>query len=373
MRKLLTLPLFLSLPLAAGIAQAAPANQPKCTHNTIERVKDGTADVPRVENGNFVPAAVWENCFADEIFVLDGDVQVNTAGTPGDPLAVPPVAPVPGELINAVECKDAAAKDCSIGRVANQLNGGDYEAVALKALELIKGMTPTIEYDEVVLFSPDYAPGTGTAATSNGAVGPLFFRASNAQRQPINPVANIAPLGVLNKVDRDPSKPYVGVISAGSVKSFTATPWTGTYTVCGSAPRRAIDNPSPSEQQAAALCAPGLYTYFDALAQATANIYGPYLGVVPEEGKSFSTMPLIKGNLVEAGPMDTVQSKVAGGGPTTNVWNAFLNTQGSILGGNTWRDSGNGTFSVTRPPAYQGVSAPFEGGQVLRFTNMDLY
>src|SRR5687768_11780193 len=81
MRKLLTLPLFLAAPLA-GVAQAAPADQPKCAHGTFEKVKekDSTGkdvDVLKVENGGFSPAtAVWENCFADEIFVLDGDTKI---------------------------------------------------------------------------------------------------------------------------------------------------------------------------------------------------------------------------------------------------------------------------------------------------------
>jgi hypothetical protein len=399
MRKLLILPLFLSAPLATGIAQAAPAEQPKCNHYAIEKVteKDSAGkdvSVRKVENGAFPAGTVWENCFADEIFVLDGDqkITVTTPGTPanpGNPTAMPPIPATPAvppstTEVDLVNCKiDPGpdkmagtpddfpdAKDCVIGRLADQLKGLGYEAAAQKALELVKSKTPGIEYDEVVLFSADFQPGTAT-----GALGPLFFRANHStSNQPINPVANIAPMGVLNKVDRDPAKPYVGVVSAGNVKAYGATPWTGNYAACGTAPRRPVDNPSPSEQQAAALCAPGLYSAFDALAQATANIYGPYLGVdAAVVGKSFSTMPLIKGTLVAEGGMDTVVSKFPSGGPSTNVWNAFLNTQGSILGGNTWRDSGNGTFSVTRPPAFQGVSAPFEGGQVLRFTNMDLY
>ena len=61
------------------------------------------------------------------------------------------------------------------------------------------------------------------------------------------------------------------------------------------------------------------------------------------------------------------------GGPETRIWNGFLDTRGSLLGGNTFGDNGNRTWSVVRPPPYQGVSAPFEGKHMLRFQPIDLY
>jgi hypothetical protein len=61
-------------------------------------------------------------------------------------------------------------------------------------------------------------------------------------------------------------------------------------------------------------------------------------------------------------------------GTTPNIWNSLLNTRGSLLGGNTFRDNGNGTFEVTRPPPWYEVSTTNNSvQQLLRFTPMDLY
>ena len=386
MRKLLSLPAFLSVSLT-GLALAQAAPEPKCAHYFVKTDKDG----PIVANGAYTwadnaPAdKSLKNCFADEIFVLDGDQQITalTGGSPavpGNPTAMPPVPPTPAvppmmTTVDLVNCKAGMAagtidpKDCAIGDFAGQFNGGGLEGAAQKALEFIRTKVPNLpntQWDEIVFFSADFGPAAQT--------GPLFFRVKNSAGQFINEVGNIAPPMVLPTAPRDMNKPYVGLINAGNVKAIGTTPWTGTYAPCGRVPRRPIDDPVAGDQAAGALCAPGLYTYFDALAQATANIYGPFLGAdANAHGGSFSTMPAIKGALVATGSMGVVTSKFPDGGLVTNVWNAFLNTQGSILGGNTWRDNGNATFTVTRPPAYQGVTAPFEGGQVLRFTAMDLY
>jgi len=139
----------------------------------------------------------------------------------------------------------------------------------------------------VVVFTSDFGPTTAT--------GPLFYRAANGMTQPINEVAGI---GLGTPIARDAAKPYVGIINAGNTKSLPTNPATGAYGPCGAAPRRpAIDD--PSAQPAAALCAPGLYNYFDSLAQATANLYGPYLKFDPMvHGGDLWSMPAIKSTLV---------------------------------------------------------------------------
>ncbi len=339
MRKL-SAPLFAAFSVALGFgaaAQAAP-DALKCSKKFDP--KDPTS----------------MNCFADEIFILNG---AETAGA--------------GPL---VDCADKAmmpgikdSKNCFFGPDATKyLTIESVERAVGKAVELMKAKSPTLpEWDEVVVFTSDFGPTT--------ANGPLFYRAANAQGQPINEVAGIG-LGV--QIARDPAKPYVGIINAGNTKAWPVASGapsltSGAFAACGAAPRRpAIDD--PSAQPAPALCAPGLYTYFDSLAQATANLYGPYLKLGAGYGAAntdLPSMPAIKSTLV--GLMAGVPSAKITGGPATNVWNAFVNTRGSILGGNTFGDNGNGTWSVTRPPVYQGVSAPFEGAQVLRFTPMDLY
>ncbi len=290
------------------------------------------------------------NCFADEIFILDGS-------TPYSATVTTPIA----------DCADKAgmagvkdSKNCLFGADQSKyLTIEPVEAAALKAIELIRAKQPQLpEWDEVVVFTADFGP---TSAT-----GPLFYRAANATIQPINPVNGIG----LPVVDRDPTKPYIGIVSAGNTKTLPANLASGAFGPCGAAPRRPIDDPAP--QTAAALCAPTLYSYFDALAQATANLYGPYLKVdAANFGSDLWSMPAIKTTLV--GLANGVVSAKIMGGPATNVWNGLVNTRGSILGGNTFTDNGNGTFSITRPPAFQGVSAPYESSQALRFQALDLY
>jgi hypothetical protein len=294
------------------------------------------------------------NCFADEIFVLNGAETATFSAT------------VQGPLVDCADKMGMAgvkdSKNCLFGADQSKYLGIDpLETAVQTALNLIKAKSPAVpEWDEVVVFTADFGPATANA--------PLFYRAANGMIQPINPVAGI---GLGTPINRDATKPYIGLINAGNTKSIPATPHTGVFGTCGTAPRRAVDDPTP--QTAPALCAPGLYSYFDSLAQATANLYGPYLSVdAMAFGGTLWSMPAIKTTLVAMNNMGVVSGKVAGG-PVTNVWNAFLNLKGSILGGNTFADNGNGTFSVTKPPAFQGVSAPYEGSQVVRFQPIDLY
>jgi hypothetical protein len=292
------------------------------------------------------------NCFADEIFILNGAEAV-MVGSPAAPRAL-------------VDCSDKAmggkdSKNCVLGSIPGALTLEGLKLAADKAIELMRAKSPQLpEWDEIVIFGADFGPTTQP--------GPLFYRTGNATGQLINPVAGI---GLGAPVPRDPAQPYVGLINAGNTRTIGTTPAAGTYGPCGAEPRPGAD---PTAQTAPALCAPGLYNYFDSLAQATANIYGPYLTTdAMIHGSTASTMPGIKSTLVKFMPPATVTPAVPLGGPATNVWNGFLNTRGSILGGNTFADNGNGTWSITRPPAFQGVAAPLEGAQVLRFQPMDLY
>ena len=129
----------------------------------------------------------------------------------------------------------------------------------------------------------------------------------------------------------------------------------------------AVEDPSP--QPAPALCAPALYSYFDSLAQATANLYGPYLGADSAPRR----LGVHHAGHQATGEFTAGIVEPAIGGPGTKVWNALVNTRGSLLGGNTFADNGNRTWSVVRPPPNQGVSAPFEGAHMLRFQPIDLY
>jgi hypothetical protein len=307
--------------------------------------------------------APQSGCFFDEILVVKGDEVVTTttqppAAMPGGPLPPPVTAMAPLVTCGVKEGgkPDDPKDDCYLGAAAQYLQADPVEHAVQKALEAARANKATFgdtQWDEIVVFNADFGP--TTAKTKQHA--PLFYRATNAMLQEVNEVGG---LGIGPKVGRAPGKPYVGFIAAGNTKS-TVKANEGTFGQCKD---KDGDFAIPS------ICFADVYNYFDALAQATANIYGPYLPVL-------SSPPLGKTALVApgsgSGTTSTPPKGLVLGGPKVNVWNGLLNTGGSILGGNTYRNKGNGTWEVAKPTAFQGVSAPFEKAQVLRFQPLDLY
>jgi len=281
------------------------------------------------------------NCFKDEIFLLNGNETVVRNG----------------DSVPLVSCK--ASNDCYLNKVEELFLPVGLEAAVARALEIIKSKAPALSgWDEIVVFTADFGPVRQP--------GPLFFRAKNLAGENVNRVRNI---GLGDVAEPDPEKPYLGIVDGGNVKSLGTTPNTSLYGPCGRAPRRLIEPPQPSaEQPAGAICGAGLYTYFDSLAQATAALYGPHLAL-PDGTPPLVTLPTIKTALVSASGV----SKFPMSGLSLDVWNALLDTKGSLLGGNTFRDDGNGTFEVTRPSAFFGVPPPNDGRQVPRFLPLDLY
>jgi hypothetical protein len=285
------------------------------------------------------------NCFQDEVFLLDGNEMVTRAD---------------GTSVAVASCKTST--DCYLNSTDDLFKPDGLSATVSHALELIKAKSPTLpQWDEVVVFTADFGPKTQP--------GPLFFRAKNAAMMNVNRVKNI---GIGDVAEPDADKPYVGVIDGGNLKTIGATPGTGTYGPCGRLPRPTVNLPSlSSEQPAGAICSPGIYTYFDSLAQATAAIYGPHLADLDVGGKPLPlvTRPVTKTLLVDAMGV----SKFPANGLSVDTWNALLDTRGSLLGGNTWRDDANGIFEATRPPPIYGASAPDDVRQGLRFRPLDLY
>jgi hypothetical protein len=350
MRKLLALPLFLAV-LVDGAAEAAlPPNQCPIYQ------KDDKGVVKAA------PATLATDCFAGEIFVTSGDpLMAANVMIPGA-MPTDPVKTVPLYKCGKTDATGKVDMNiCTLGDPDSPYLGAPIRAIADRIVEAAKAKGAAGEYDEIVVFTADFGlPNQG----------PLFYRGVNAMGQGINPVNGIG----LPVVPRDAAKPYIGIVHAGNVKSIPATPGTGAFGACA---------------QGSSLCASGLFSYFDSLAQATANLYGPYLkdprgpdvAPVPPatmptpgpliHGGTIVSMPASKGDLVTL-TGQVVTAKVADG-PVTNVWNGLLHLNGSILGGNTWMDNGNATWLLTRPPAFQGVSAPFDGAQVPRFAPIDNY
>jgi hypothetical protein len=297
-----------------------------------------------------------KNCFRDEVFILDGNNTVQDSNGNAVPLA---------------SC--ASTTDCYIRNTGELFSQVGLQAVVGNALGIIQAQTPLPGWDEVVVFYADFGPAKQP--------GPLFFRAKNAAGAFVNRVANI---NTGDLAEPDPDKPYLGIIDGGNVKGFGTTPSSSKYSPCGAAPRLPTD--SPPSQANGAICAPGVHSYFDALAQATAALYGPHLagpvdpsvatppaldgGTPPSPVRiPLVAPPTIKSTIVDS----TGASKFPTSGLSVDTWNALLDTEGSVLGGNTWRNDGTGMFSVGNPPTNLYASAPYQGTQMVSFQPMDLY
>jgi hypothetical protein len=342
------------------------------------------------------------DCVKDDVLVVNGEAMVG-----GKPLVTCSV--------DATTMK-TKPDDCKL----------DYGLAAQRAVELMAGAG---NWDELVIF------GQQISASSNPA-GPLFYRDGFAPGgtavDPVTmmPVTTPPTIGVnevdgigLPKVPRVNGHPYVGYVAAGGtnqaakfadggtdgwLKKLKKDDFTGaiaSYGACGKAPKTATD--APNDQPAAALCFPGFYNFFDALAQASASIYGPYLkGPKDAMGQVLSVSALIgSGNAYSSvkGAFVTAQTdpvtKMPVMDPMTmkpivlptasflpaypHFWNGFLDTQGSLFAGNTYRNNGNGTYETTKPAAFYGINIPFpagwkagtilSGSQILRFQPLDLY
>jgi hypothetical protein len=335
-----------ALPLAlaglAGVAQAAPP--PACGGN------------------------VTVDCIKDDVLVLDGDQMVDGRFLVTDPLD------------NTMACKDPGKaptfnSDCKV----------NYADTVTRALQVI-GSVPNDQWDEFVIFGQQVAPATNSP-------GPLFFREGyrgSTATPGVNEVANIG----LDVVPRAAGRPLVGYVAAGGTgqpvgsKPVPLQDVVSTkYGPCGKAPRTAADAPPSAANPA--ICYPSFYNFFDAMAQATGAIYGPYLkgpaGSTDQNG--LSVVPWTKSGLVAApagpdfkGPVTVTMANEA---LLPRIWNSLLNLKGSIFAGNYYRDNGNGTFESTLPTPYFGINLPYPAGwkagtvlsgtQILRFQPLDLY
>ncbi len=307
-------------------------------------------------------AIIRTNCIQDEIFILDGNEKDGAD-------AVVACTPKTEKNADGTDKKDPVT-GLPVMIIDPPQTCGDWTLSAPKAVNaaLKKFDAPPDGWDEIVVFWADMAK-------ASNPTGPLFYRTKNGQTD-INEVKNIG----LTVVPRPTMGrlPYIGFIDAAPVglvnnsnnmiapapafagNSSGTNPESGQYVRCGSG----------STQRLPALCAPGFYSFFDALAQTTAALYGPYIGIRPQMGpQDISTWPLTKTGLVVTKTGESAVSGVF----RPRVWNSLLNLGGSILGGSNWRDNGNGTVETTSPLPYYGVSGARNGSQILRFHELELY
>ena len=160
-------------------------------------------------------------------------------------------------------------------------------------------------------------------------------------------------------------RPYVGYMDAGNTAAMGEDPVEDIYEACG--PVMSI--PVPRFFNDATVCPPGLFTYFDALAQATAMLYGPYLRT-PTASEDEGNGGLSGRPRVEA---DLVQGAVGLRDGAEGVERLSRPSRDRCMGGNTWRPNGDDSLSVGMPPPFEGVSAPYAGKSRPRFHPLDLY
>lgn len=361
MNKLITLSVF-ALTGAPALAMAAPAGL-LCGEDSFAAAdqQPGMLDANNEENFDSKDAMKFKDtgevkwvrpldCFRDEVLVLDGDQK--TAG--GQP------------LYTCGEPMKPDFKKCNV----------DARAAAARALEVIKAKGGTYtpdQWDQFVILGANIQP-----ESSSDKKGPLFIREGYGKMAAMPGVSDVGGIG-LTRVPRVNDRPFVGIIDAGGTGSAGSNAAKGEFAPCGTAPRRDTDTHAVYKNDAA--CFPRYYTFFDALAQQTGALYGPYLGEFDTGLKNgmeairdvVSVPPSIRPN-VTATSKDFLNVR---------VWNAFFNTGGSLFGGNSWRNNGNGTWDLTKPTPYYGVNPPYgragsetgvsPGAQILRFQPFDLY
>jgi hypothetical protein len=332
------------------------------------------------------------DCMKDGVLVVNGDTMANGFD---DAMGFPP-----GPVVTCMPAKaDPTIQSCTV----------DYRKAIKRALDLM-GAGDDRRWDQIVIFAQQMS-------RSPDPDGPLFFRAGFRQVEStelapgVNEVDHIGfamPAAVTKRIA---GQPFVGWVGAGGtdqaakfvdiggdgpLKSFQKEDPTGPLATYGSCNDPA-DNPATGNNPA--LCYRGFYNFFDALAQATGSMFGPYLKG-PNDGDPLkdsnnkltevtvaplSAPPLSKAALGKGDPLSHSWSNAGGAYQSMKprIWNSFVDMGGSLLGGSAFRDNGDGTFETSLPTAYYGVNVPFESGwkpgavlagtSMLRFQPLDLY
>jgi hypothetical protein len=381
----LHLPLIAALCGLPAVSQAAPkpCSDPLRAWETETRNVEAANRKAKAGQQAPLPKLMLDgshlDCLRDDVLIINGE-------TPANGLNDLPEA-APGPMVNCVNNKeDPTKRDCTV----------DYSRAVKRALDLI-GPVPNTQWDQIVVLAQDMSAAEASTA-------PLFFR----QGYQLLPDGTVVAGGV-NEVDniglppsadpaskRAPSRPYVGYIAAGGTDQVAKWLEPTGEGVLGKLQREDPTGPVSFYLTCAnsnpGLCFLGFHNYFDALAQATGAMFGPYLRGPKDGGQDRTRHPLAPlavpplskpalGSVTGAfgfKPMNLIYFSLQ-----ARIWNSLLDLQGSVMGGNNFRDNGNGTFETTRPSPYYGVNVPFAAGwkpgtqlagtRLLRFHPLDLY
>jgi hypothetical protein len=410
MRKL-PLPLIVALGGIPVLAHAAPkpCTDPLRAWEIEARKVDAANKKAKANQQMPLPPLVLDgghlDCLKDDVLIVNGEsmgkLATDLPETPPGPLVRCPAVNDP----QGVAPVDPA--NCFV----------DYARAVTRALELI-GPVDLKQWDQIVVFGQDMSPTKDPPA-------PLFFRENyrtdpggqvligpNGPLSGVNEVDHIGlPAAGANESKRRPGRPLVGHIGAGGTNqvikfqdaagptgfdAFRAEDPTGPvslYNYCREDQRDVMDT-DYTLMDNPALCYPGFFNFFDALAQATGSQFGPYLRG-PLDGQldgdkpvAHELAPLVVPPLSKTTfglganfKFDPVSSQYESVLP--RMWNSFLDMQGSLFNGSTFRANGDETFQTTLPSPYYGINVPFvsgwkpgtvlAGSRRLRFQPLDLY
>jgi len=291
------------------------------------------------------------DCFDDEIFIVDGDAKVLETST-GTEKSI--VTGCKTEMVGEREEKTCVPlnQELAFERFLSTLKGAGAMGYA---------------WDTVALFLVDM-----------GANAPVFIRNDGA-----NTVAGIG----LKRGSGDPKLPFTGYVKAGNTTHF------GVWEIPKDDPPEGIDTwpePDPagvdgyetayprcfdfSSLTMQGTCFPFYYNGYQALAQATSRMFGPFVKL-PDTAEKFSLASSSGTN-----PTPAVRGKDRDFVSTTDrlsdgslFWNSMFDLDGSLWGGNNWRANGDGTLESTGPTPFWAASPPFQGMPLLRFHPIELY
>jgi len=291
------------------------------------------------------------DCIEDDIFIVDGSARDTTE------------AALPLALECGLETVD--------GREEKVCGNLQYAAAAGRVVALARAGGLDIRGDTLVVFGADFGPGA-----------PVFQRdLSNA-----NEVAGIG----LPRVPRG-GFPFLGVIHGGSTTGF------GVFEAPPRAPPPGLDawpepdpagvegfastHPScaPSGAPGLAPCYAPFFNGYQSLAQATGYLFGPYLEIPQGAPANSTTSIFVSSTEFRRGvrgadwPFQVNSGRQRDAALAQNLWNSFLDTGGSLMGGNRWAVSGNGDITTSTPTPHRAASAPYRGRALTRFQPLDLY
>ena len=203
------------------------------------------------------------NCFADEVFILDGSQVLPH-----------PTMDEPNRVRSLVDCGAnpimPAAKDpfhCFVGEVADQNIGAVLRdrPQSHAGADAAEGAHPPDLGTRSCSSGPTSAPRSPPRWRSRG-------RCSSASRPP-SPAGRSTRSAASGWTWRCGTSPTSDTWTPATRRPSGEEPVEDVYEACG----QVMSIPIARFFNDATLCPPGLFTYFDALAQATAMIYGPYL------------------------------------------------------------------------------------------------